>query len=49
MAIDQVELSTLIFALDIIVNNVVSLFVKLNDSTNFTKEIKEKLAKINVD
>ena len=47
--IDQVELSTLIYALEIFVNNVVSLFVKLSDSTNFTKEIKERLAKIDMD
>ena len=47
--IDQVELSTLISALEIFVNNFVSLFVKLSDSTNFTKEIKEKLAKIDMD
>lgn len=49
ITIDQVELSTLISALEIVVNNVVSLFVKLIDSTNFTKEIKEKLAKIDMD
>lgn len=47
--IDQVEISTLIYALEITVNNVVSLFVKLSDSTNFTKEIKEKLVKVDMD
>ena len=49
LAIDQVELSTLISALEIVVNNIVSLFVNLSDSTNFTKEIKEKMAKVDMD
>lgn len=30
-------------------NDVVSLFVQLSDTSNFTKEIKDRLAKIDMD
>ena len=43
--IDQVESSILIDILGV-VNNVVSLFTKLCDNSNFTKEIKDKLTNI---
>ena len=44
--IDQVEYSTLIGTIEGVVNNVVSLFTKLCDNSIFTKEIKDKLTKI---
>ena len=37
IAIDQVELSTILATLETYVNNVVSLFVKISDTSNFTK------------
>lgn len=49
IAIDQVELSTLIGTLEGVVNNDVSLLKKLCDTSIFTKEIKYKLAKIDED
>lgn len=49
IAIDQVEIYTLISSLENVVNNFVSLFVKLSDTINITKEIKDKLAKIDMD
>ena len=45
IVIDQIELSTILVSLETSVNNVVSLFVKLSDTSIFTKEIKEKLSK----
>lgn len=49
IAIDQVELSTILSTFEISVNNVVSLFVKLSDTSNLTKEIKNKLSQIDTD
>ena len=49
IAIDQVELSTILATLESYVNNVVSLFVKISDTSNFTKDIKIKLSKIDED
>ena len=49
ISINQVELSTILVTLETYVNNVVSLFAKLSDTSNFTKEIKDKLAKIDED
>ena len=46
IAIDQVEESTTLVSFDNFVNNVVSLFVKLSDTSNFTREIKDKFLKI---
>ena len=43
------ELSTILVNFESIVNSVVSLFLKLSDTTNFTKEIKDKLLKIYTD
>ena len=47
--IDQVELSTILVNFENSINNVVFLFVKLSDTENFTKEIKDKLYKIDID
>lgn len=49
IAIDQVELSTILHTFEIFVNNVIALFINLTDTSNFTKEIKEKLSKIDID
>ena len=49
ISIDQVELSTILATLETYVNNVVSLFFKLSDTSIFTKEIKDKLFKIDED
>lgn len=49
IAIEQVELSTILSTLETYVNNVVSLFVKLSDTSIFTREIKDKLSKIDED
>ena len=49
IVINQVELFTILVTLETYVNNVVSLFVKLSDTLNFTKDIKAKLSKIDED
>ena len=49
IVIDQVELFTILATFEVSVNNVVSLFLNLSDTYNFTKEIKENLSKIYTD
>ena len=49
IAINQVELSTILVTLEMYVNNVISLFAKISDTLNFTKDIKAKIAKIDED
>ena len=49
IAIYQVELSTILGSLETSCTNVSSLFGKLCDVSIFTKEIKEKLCKIDED
>jgi hypothetical protein len=49
IAIKQVELTTILAKLENSFNNVTSLFAKLCDVTEFTKEIKEQLKKIDED
>ena len=49
IAIDQVELSTVIISLENTINNLIALFVKLNDTSNFIVEVKSKLNKIDSD
>ena len=49
IGIYQVELSTILGSLENSCTNVSSLFGKLCDVSNFTKEIKEKLSKIDED
>ena len=49
IAIYQVELSTILGSLETSCTNVSSLFGKLCDVSNFTKEIMEKLSKIDED
>ena len=46
IAINQVELSTILSSLETCENNVTSLFKKLYDTSIFTQEIKDKLSKI---
>ena len=43
------ELPTILVTLETYVNNFVSLFVKLSDTSNFTKDITIKLSKIDED
>ena len=49
ITIKQVELATFLGNFEIFVKNVESLFAKLCDVSGFTKEIKEKLNKIDND
>ena len=49
IAINQVELSTFLGNIENSFTSVTSLFAKLCDVSSFTKEIKEKLNKIDVD
>ena len=49
IAINQVELSSILANIENYFTNVTSLFAKLCDVTKFTKEIKEKLNKIDKD
>ena len=49
ISIHQVELSTILGSLETSCNNVTSLFGKICDISIFTKEIKEKLSKIDED
>ena len=49
ITIDQVQLGIIPRSSETSVNNVASLFVKLNDIYFFTKDIKEKLSKIDED
>ena len=49
IAIHQVELSSILANRENSFTNVTSLFAKLCDVTKFTKEIKEKLNKIDED
>ena len=49
IAINQVELSTFLGSFENSFNNVTSLFAKLCDVSGFTKEIKDKLNKIDID
>ena len=49
IAIYQVELSTILVNLETSYSNVSSLFGKLCDVSEFTKEIKDKLSKIDED
>ena len=49
ITMDQVQLSTIISSLETTINNVVALFVKLCDTSNFTLEIKNKLTKVDSD
>ena len=49
IAINKVELFTILVSLEIFVNNVTSLFVKLCDTSIFTQDIKNKLSKIGED
>lgn len=49
IAIQQVELSSILTSLETFCTNVTSLFAKLCDITKYTKEIKRKLNKINED
>ena len=47
--INQLKLSTILAMLEAYVNNVVSLFVKLSNTSIFTKDIQIKLSKIDED
>ena len=49
IAINQVELSSILSNIESSYTNVTSLFSKLCDVTKFTKEIKGKLNKIDED
>ena len=49
IAIHEVELSTILGLLETSYTNVSLLFGKLCDVPNFTREIKEKLSKIDID
>ena len=49
ISIHKVELSSILATLENYFTNVTSLFAKLCDVTKFTKEIKEKLNKIDED
>ena len=49
IAIYQVELSTFLGSMETTCTNVSSLFGKLCDVSNFTKELKDKLSKIGED
>ena len=49
IAIKQVELTTVLANIENSFNNVTSLFAKLCDVTEYTKEIREKLNKIDED
>ena len=49
IAIYQVEFSTSLSSLESTYNNVTLLFSKLCDTTIFTKDIKDKLSKIDED
>ena len=49
IAIQQVELSSILTSIENSCTNVTSLFAKLCDVTEFTKEIKKKLTKIDED
>ena len=49
IAIKQVELSTFLGNFEYSFNSVASLFAKLCDVSSFTKEIKEKINKVDVD
>ena len=49
ISIDKLELSTTLATLEISIDNLVSLFVKFSDTSIFTKEIKDKLFKIDED
>ena len=49
IAIHLVELSTILGSLETSCNNVTSLFGKLYETSNFTKEIEDKLSKIDED
>ena len=47
--IHQVDLSTILGSLETSCNNVTSLLCKLCDTSSFTKEIRDKLSKVNED
>ena len=49
ITIKQVELSTILGTIENSFTSATSLFAKLCDVSNFTKEIKEKLNKIDMD
>ena len=49
ISINQVELSSILANIENYFTNVTSLFIKLCDVSKFTKEIKEKLNKIDED
>lgn len=49
IAINQVELSTILVNLKVSYSNVSSIFENLCDVTKYTKEVKEKLSKIDTD
>ena len=49
ITIHQVDLSTILGSLETSCNNVTSLLGKLYDTSIFTKEIKDKLSKIDED
>ena len=49
ISIYQIELSNIVPFLETYVSNFISLFVKLSDTSIFTKEIKDKLSKIDED
>ena len=49
IAIKQVELSKILGSFENSFNNVASLFAKLCDVSGFTKEVKDKLNKIDID
>ena len=49
IAIKQVELSTFLGSFENSFNNVASLFAKLCDVSGYTKEVKDKLNKIDID
>ncbi len=49
IAINQVELSTILANLEVSYSNVSSHFGKLCDVIEYTKEVKDKLSKIDID
>lgn len=49
IAIHQLDLSTILISMETSCNNVTSLFSKLYDTSNFNKEIRDNISKIDED